>query len=350
MKKISTLVLSLAIAFSAASQVVLTFETHAPVLGKNPLFFQVDSVNPGEAGSNKVWDLSDYALPEELRESVFSTVVKNATPEILALSPNLVLTENDRTNFLVVNQNVFGIAGFSNEHYTVHYYQTFDRLAFPFAFGDSFTKPFTGRATYLNGNFVDFAGYATSEVDAQGYALLPGDKLIPVIRVKQTVNSIQATVCGNVDYQSTRYALYAANERYPLLTVIRHEHDFSNGCHRVTEESFLNARIFNLEPENEPTVVEEVFQDAIFSYSLFPNPFATELKLNFTLNEQARVNISLFDMQGRRVAAIVDNSNQAEGFYSFKLNAADHNLLPGIFLVRFEIGSHVRSERVIFIR
>jgi hypothetical protein len=350
MKKISTFILCFAIAFSAASQVVLTYKNHAPVPGENPSFFEVDFVAPSEGGSNKVWDLSGYELPESFRESVFSTLVRNATPEILALAPNLVLEENDRTNYLIVNENVYGIAGFSNENYTVHYYQTFDRLVFPFAFGNSFTKPFTGKASYPNGSFVDFAGYATSEVDAEGYVLLPGDKVIPVVRVKQTVNSIQATACGSVDYQSTRYSLYAANERYPLITIIRHEHDYSNGCNRITEETFVNARIFTLEVEDETTPVEEIVQEANFSYSLFPNPFSTELKLNFTLHEQGRVNISLYDMQGRRVTSIVDNSNQPEGFYSYKLNAADHNLMPGVYFVRFEIGSKAQSERVIYIR
>ncbi len=350
MKKISTLFLSLALAFGAYSQVVLTYENHSPKPGENPSYFSVDFLSLGHGGTNKVWDLSGYELPEELRESTFSNMVRNATPGILALGPNLVLEENDKTNYLVVNERIFGIAGFTSETYSVHYYQTLDRLVFPFAFGNTRTKPFTGRATYTNGNFVDFAGTATSEVDAQGFVILPNNKIIPVIRVKQVVTSIQATMCGNVDYTSTRYALYAANERYPLVSTIRHEHNFSNGCNQVKEETFINAKIFSIEPQNEPTPVVEIVEEANFSYSIFPNPFSTELKINFTLQEKGRVNISLFDIQGRKITSIVDNNSQNDGFHSYRLNAADHNLKPGIYFIRFEVGNKAQSERVVHIR
>ncbi len=350
MKKISTLFLGFAMAFCAHSQVVLTYETHSPIPGDSPRYFQVDFMSFGQGGPNQVWDLSGYNLPEELSQSVFGNIVRSGSPGIMALGPNMVLVENDKTNYLVVNQNKYGIAGFTSELYSVHYYQTLDRLVFPFAYGNTHTKPFTGRANYTNGNFVDFEGISTTEVDGQGFVVLPGHKVVPVIRVKQVVTSVQATVCGNVDYTSTRYLLYAANERYPLVSTIRHQHDFSNGCNQVKEETYLNAKIFSLEPANEPTNTLEIAEEANFSYSIFPNPFSTELKINYTITEKGKVNISLFDIQGKRIASILDNSNQNEGFYSQRLNPGDYNLKPGIYFVRFEFGSKAQSERVIYIR
>ncbi len=72
----------------------------------------------------------------------------------------------------------------------------------------------------------------------------------------------------------------------------------------------------------------------------FPNPFNAETKIMYCIfrDEAMDVNISIYDIQGTKIATIVDEA-QTPGNHSIIWDGADNNgnrLVSGVYLVRIE--------------
>jgi hypothetical protein len=78
-----------------------------------------------------------------------------------------------------------------------------------------------------------------------------------------------------------------------------------------------------------------------------PNPFAASTRLRYALPEDARVNLNVYDLLGRRVATLVD-TEQPAGRYTVMLDGAD--LTSGTYFVRLRAGTQVRTQRVVMIQ
>lgn len=79
----------------------------------------------------------------------------------------------------------------------------------------------------------------------------------------------------------------------------------------------------------------------------FPNPFASRSRIDFAVPEAMPVRLSVFDVRGRLVAVLLASTVPA-GHHSRELDAA---VLPsGVYLVRFEAGAHVDTQRVVVLR
>lgn len=68
--------------------------------------------------------------------------------------------------------------------------------------------------------------------------------------------------------------------------------------------------------------------------SIFPTPCRTHQSIEYSLNKDAHVNISVFDIQGR-LHTVVNDAYQEEGFYS--LNVDTSPLPPGIYFYKIRI-------------
>lgn len=71
------------------------------------------------------------------------------------------------------------------------------------------------------------------------------------------------------------------------------------------------------------------------SLNVYPNPFRNELTVNYTLSNTTSVNISVFDLAGKKVAS-VSEGNQNKGEYTKTLNLS--SLPMGTYLIRLESG------------
>lgn len=79
----------------------------------------------------------------------------------------------------------------------------------------------------------------------------------------------------------------------------------------------------------------------------FPNPFSQETTIEYAIPERAPVELKVFDLYGREVAQLV-NQTQDAGTYSVNLNAASCNLSPGIYYGRFRAGNDSKSLKIIY--
>jgi hypothetical protein len=84
----------------------------------------------------------------------------------------------------------------------------------------------------------------------------------------------------------------------------------------------------------------------------FPNPFNPRTTIDFALNRQQRVNISVFDMAGRRIDVLTERIYDA-GSHAITWDGRDsegREVSPGTYLVRLRTQDSVGSKKVVLLR
>lgn len=75
-----------------------------------------------------------------------------------------------------------------------------------------------------------------------------------------------------------------------------------------------------------------------------PNPFVGETTVAFTLDQPASALLEVFDLTGRKVVALVDESVTA-GRHSLKFNAG--GLARGVYIYRLRAGTAVKNGKMV---
>ena len=91
------------------------------------------------------------------------------------------------------------------------------------------------------------------------------------------------------------------------------------------------------------------------TYSLskaYPNPFNPTTTLQYDLPEDALVNITIYDMMGRQVKALV-NGSQTAGYKSIQWNATNNQGQPvsaGLYLYTIEAGEFRQTKKMVLLK
>ena len=80
---------------------------------------------------------------------------------------------------------------------------------------------------------------------------------------------------------------------------------------------------------------------------LSPNPTRGALGMRFTTAERGRVWVGLYDLSGRLVRSMVDNTLDAGG-YDLQRDLSD--VSPGVYFVRLWTAQATRHERLVIAR
>ncbi len=84
----------------------------------------------------------------------------------------------------------------------------------------------------------------------------------------------------------------------------------------------------------------------------FPNPFNPETNIQFTLTEDAVVNLSVYNIMGQKVRELVADRMQA-GTHSVVWDGRDDNgaaVSSGVYISRLKMGEHVATQTMIHIK
>lgn len=79
----------------------------------------------------------------------------------------------------------------------------------------------------------------------------------------------------------------------------------------------------------------------------FPNPFEQGTTIRYSINEKAPVELNVFDIFGRKVAQLVDQTQDA-GTYSVYLNAPSCSLSSGMYYCRLRSGNYSKCIKIIY--
>ncbi len=79
----------------------------------------------------------------------------------------------------------------------------------------------------------------------------------------------------------------------------------------------------------------------------YPNPFNPTTTIGYSVKREGKVNITVFDILGRKVISLV-NEVKSAGKYEVKFNAA--HLASGVYLIRMNAGSYVSSKKMLLMK
>ncbi|RMF54274.1 MAG: T9SS C-terminal target domain-containing protein, partial [Bacteroidetes bacterium] len=90
--------------------------------------------------------------------------------------------------------------------------------------------------------------------------------------------------------------------------------------------------------------VPETFQ----LYQNFPNPFNPTTTIAFDLPQQARVNLAVYDLLGRRVALLLEDQILPAGTRQVRFDAK--HLPSGVYLYVLEVNSHRKARQMVLLK
>ncbi|MDP3964321.1 MAG: T9SS type A sorting domain-containing protein [bacterium] len=98
-----------------------------------------------------------------------------------------------------------------------------------------------------------------------------------------------------------------------------------------------------------PSSAPETAARAVLRMSLGPNPATTSgTTISYTLPGLSRVDLGVFDPQGRRIATLVDNEIQDPGDY--RVSWRDRSLAAGVYFVRLTTSTSSVSQKLVYLK
>ena len=88
-------------------------------------------------------------------------------------------------------------------------------------------------------------------------------------------------------------------------------------------------------------------------YDNFPNPFNPMTVIRYALPEDALVNITIYDVMGRRVKTLINNTQTAGYNRSIQWNATNDAGSPvntGLYLYTIETGDFVQTKKMVLLK
>ena len=125
---------------------------------------------------------------------------------------------------------------------------------------------------------------------------------------------------------------YSSNTIYLASLSVRN----TQGCKNTFKDS-VNLIITNVETINLPG----------FNVELYPNPFRDFTIINYTLEKESSIQITVFDIYGKTIARLMENTRQLPGDYSYKLDPSAYNMSAGVYLVKIKVND-IEVDKMIF--
>ncbi len=94
-------------------------------------------------------------------------------------------------------------------------------------------------------------------------------------------------------------------------------------------------------------VVDPIATPTSYSLSVYPNPFNPTTTISFTLIEAGRVNVAVYDVNGRWIQTLEDKKRGA-GDYKLTFDARD--LPSGVYFVRMESGEFRATRKIVLMK
>ena len=112
------------------------------------------------------------------------------------------------------------------------------------------------------------------------------------------------------------------------------------------------ARVFSIADSVATIPAPEPQPYTYYLDQCYPNPFNTSTIINFGLSDASQVTINIYDVQGRRVAEIL-NANMIAGTHSIHWNgeSQDYRDLPnGVYLYQIKAEAFTKTKKMILLK
>jgi hypothetical protein len=100
------------------------------------------------------------------------------------------------------------------------------------------------------------------------------------------------------------------------------------------------------------SIIDETLPITYNLYNAYPNPFNPVTMLQYDLPEDGFVNITIYDLMGRKVKTLV-NSSQIAGYKSIQWNATNITGQPvtaGLYLYTIQAGDYTQTKKMVLLK
>jgi hypothetical protein len=100
------------------------------------------------------------------------------------------------------------------------------------------------------------------------------------------------------------------------------------------------------------SIIDEIIPFTYTLYNAYPNPFNPVTTIRYDIPEDGFVNITIYDLVGRQVKALL-NSSQTAGHRSIQWNAtnnAGQQVPAGVYLYRIEAGEFRQTKKMVLLK
>jgi len=100
---------------------------------------------------------------------------------------------------------------------------------------------------------------------------------------------------------------------------------------------------------NLPTGIEDhpTIASGFELYQNYPNPFNPATEIKFSLAEDAKINLSVYNTNGQLVRTLVDGKTE-KGYHSINFDASELN--SGMYLYRLDVNGNVQTRKMIMLK
>ncbi len=330
------------------AQTSLTYENNALQTDNSYTFNEIQSPEPGNAGSNQIWDFSSV---QQIGKSLVSSLQDAPVSKVAgAGNYNLSLVENGYDYFMKSSGNQLEELGYVNteKKLILIYSDPVVKMKYPFSYGDQFTDHFIGVAKYSETNTIDFFGDNWVAADGYGTLIMPDQILDNALRVKSVKTGLQVNMCGTTDVKIIKYAWYAPGYRYPVMSISTIENKYSTGTTEIIKSAFTNTQQL-IEKSAPVASLNQVKQTELPNVEviLSPNPFNDKLTFAYFLPALMPVSVELYDMAGKHNGWLTKNQSQEIGLHNGELDAVTYHLTPGVYFMRFAFDRQVIIRKIV---
>lgn len=226
-----------------------------------------------------------------------------------------------------------------------------DIAPLPFTFGDSWTS--TEVDSF--GDPQTFAEISTSTtvntVDAWGTVVLPIGNF-DCLRIRGDITEISQTfISGSETSRDTTHSIeygWISKNNFAVANAESQDGD--------TNPNFTDARDFFRISSTATHVEEQADNTRIPSDFLllqnYPNPFNPETVINYQLDQNAHVELAIFNLLGQKVRVLV-NGTRTTGSYEVRWDGTDdfgNQVSSGIYVYRLNAGEFTNSKKMVLLQ
>jgi len=322
------------------------------------------TVDVGSAGTNQTWDLSGISLPEPVELS------------INYLSPASTPFAADFSNANLAFSLPFDEFGFTGIGY--NYIQVLSDQVTSLGFAADLAEPDSVFINYAEEEIVELPlaygnSWTSSSVDT--FEFLPGFGSITIMNTESSVDGY-----GTVKLKAGDFSCLRLKDETEEITqtLVEGQILFSDTTSSISyswigKESFLLAEIESQNGETDPNFSQAAFvqlttsldapnaliDDGLVSipenlvlYANYPNPFNPSTTIRFDVPEAGIVNLTIYDLNGRRITTLVDE-NMAAGSHQVSWNGHDASgisVASGVYIYRLQQMNRVLSRKLTLLR
>lgn len=342
MKKTLLFALAIFTYVGLMGQTTLKYKTHGLIADEINDMVITKYVEPGISGKNVTWDFRDLEITKDFTGQVENVnMTKGAA---LFNNSNVALQEFNNLFFFDANKKGIIQHGYmsASGRVSINYDIPFVKMQYPFTYGSSFSNPFSGTYNQQDNPIGVIQGTSTVEGDAIGTLLLPNNRVLEnVLRVKEVKAYEQNLNNRPYNIVTTTYRWYVENHRFPVLVLINSTIEYESGRNYTSTQAAYNANVVNPSKDSPMDIyVGEISLDA------YPNPYKEFVTFRISLEDDAKINLSVYDVSGRKLTTL-KKGNAHAGINEFTFSGKEIGVGSGTYIAKLVVNGKVMTKRVV---